>query len=1319
MSSNNRTLNRNLNRPNTIDLHSVATHLLYKVVLPLKFPPTSLSSSPSPHPSVFEWLAAQVIPVLTKVLPPPRWPMVMEDYETNDGYHYLLLDWQIPKYALPLVMLVLFQRFYGPLKAQNHFTETQILEVKKQLDSNELSLKKAQLKYDQEMKQIQSQLYTLREDLNVLSYLTDSDPMELNNLKLSIHGLESSKIQVEQVYLATKKKVEDQTQQLLCKLEQLETEGMISIDFHQLLCPMMPGSTPTSKLVWSINSNYSFSEPVLVKEKLFSNASDPRSGWNYCHLLEGPRYAPRSNMNFKLSAYLGYMFCLKSLMKPERPCAQEDSLSFTPPKSIQSFEIQRIFDESGLSPAIISSEVVLKEKVLEAIEYLNQYLIHVVEGKQVFGLVKFKDGRPSFDFKSDEDLKKEFAHLKVSYVINSNGNGNGNNSREVICLDDNDDDNNNNSDTHNRSRSRSRPKQKFQKQPFTSTTKTNTTSTKKISLIQQWLEHPDHNRFSCQKWAPWPISWPSSHIVFPEHALNTYVGYQESLENLAREFILCPKESLHLLLVMIYNNLCSCSDEHYQYLIKYLAHLLQHPFQKTGVFLMLFGASGIGKGVLMQCLGTVLGSMMYHNKSIDVSRKFNDEFHGKSLLFFDELVLNDESYNWLKTAVTEKSQRTEQKFRKAEDTQSFWNCVGASNQNELGKINMNATDRRFYFPECLKTKSQPHLELAKKVGELSELQSCQLRKAFCFFLLNVDISDFDPTKFPSSSTLGQTQLSSTANMVHHFFVHCLQTQTILPSPGYDFLKFVGSSTTTNTPLTTTKKKKTTTEFNNITFNPLMLVDPLMLEKWRTWCLNHYRNYYVDSSTWEFIQQEFMQQEFMHQQEVEFIQDKHLHFHSHNNDNNSHWMSKGGWLRIVPVEQLFYWFKSWCLSYLSSSSVSSASSSSTSSPSTKSKSISNTTKPSSWTLSEFKQAIREIVPSGSLRVKEILNTKKEFFYLPDLDTCYKYFEENYGFLLPKDSQWSSIREIKKQVPIVNMMLDCSDVLLVKLQQKSKSMAIIGEFGFQMIQKMEAIKDHQLNPQQVWDISNNDSNDDSSTSSDDSNVVTDEMLVMKVENSNLRKKNNDLEDQCRRLSTELTQLEAKVQEYDRLDERVKELESLWQKEQEETFVLQNVNDSLKRKLKEVEQELSVIEQQQVPHKQQKMTTTTTTTEVSILSSSTLSSSSSSSSSTQPISSPLSLSWFDSPVCSSSQSSNQSGSTTESMTPSPTSTTPNSIADTYAYAYGYATQEEKKMTTDNNNNDNDNSDFYGCDDLVKLSDLFESDSDEGEGADDNNSC
>ena len=71
----------------------------------------------------------------------------------------------------------------------------------------------------------------------------------------------------------------------------------------------------------------------VERENIFSNASDPRAGWKWCHLLDGPHAVPRSSLNQKMVAYLAYMFCLKLLIKPDRPCVEEeDSPSFNPPK---------------------------------------------------------------------------------------------------------------------------------------------------------------------------------------------------------------------------------------------------------------------------------------------------------------------------------------------------------------------------------------------------------------------------------------------------------------------------------------------------------------------------------------------------------------------------------------------------------------------------------------------------------------------------------------------------------------------------------------------------------------------------------------------------------------------------------------------------------------------------------------------------------------------------------------------------------------------------------------------------------------------------
>ena len=184
--------------------------------------------------------------------------------------------------------------------------------------------------------------------------------------------------------------------------------------------------------------------------------------------------------------------------------------------------------------------------------------------------------------------------------------------------------------------------------------------------------------------------------VSSKHVFNTFSGFRASklrsvlpeLENmLVRPF--CN----HLQDVIVGGNAA-----HAEYLLDYMAALVQRPHIKTQVMVLIFGGQGIGKGSLFDFLRKfVLGekwTQQVQNVDLDLFGQFSSR-ENTILLQIDEMDDARKHQSALKNLTTADMLRCEKKNVMKEMAKNYLNVVATT--NNLTTIPIEATDRRYAF----------------------------------------------------------------------------------------------------------------------------------------------------------------------------------------------------------------------------------------------------------------------------------------------------------------------------------------------------------------------------------------------------------------------------------------------------------------------------------------------------------------------------------------------------------------------------------------------------------------------------------------------
>lgn len=158
-----------------------------------------------------------------------------------------------------------------------------------------------------------------------------------------------------------------------------------------------------------------------------------------------------------------------------------------------------------------------------------------------------------------------------------------------------------------------------------------------------------------------------------------------------------PKEGdCSLYLNHIRDNICSKDEDLYNYLLDWMAQIIQEPENKIDKAIVLRGDQGTGKGVLVKFFGSLLGDAYHHTTSISplVSR-FNSELVNRLLTFADECTWGGKKSEGssLKVFISEDTMNFEHKGKDKVTLNNFSRLIIASNHEWV--VPVESGDRRY------------------------------------------------------------------------------------------------------------------------------------------------------------------------------------------------------------------------------------------------------------------------------------------------------------------------------------------------------------------------------------------------------------------------------------------------------------------------------------------------------------------------------------------------------------------------------------------------------------------------------------------------
>ena len=196
--------------------------------------------------------------------------------------------------------------------------------------------------------------------------------------------------------------------------------------------------------------------------------------------------------------------------------------------------------------------------------------------------------------------------------------------------------------------------------------------------------------------------------------------------------------------------ICGGNEEHFTYLLRWMARMVQHPAEAGEVAVVMRGGEGTGKGTLAKALMRVLGQhALTISNAKHLTGNFNAHLRDCVFLFADEAFYagDKQHVGVLKAIVTEEIIAVEAKYQNAVNVHNMLHLMMASNEEWVVPASLDA--RRFFVLEVTDERANDHAYFAA-IWRQMEAGGYE---AMLHDLLHHDLTGFNVRSFPVTEGL--------------------------------------------------------------------------------------------------------------------------------------------------------------------------------------------------------------------------------------------------------------------------------------------------------------------------------------------------------------------------------------------------------------------------------------------------------------------------------------------------------------------------------------------------------------------------------------
>lgn len=277
----------------------------------------------------------------------------------------------------------------------------------------------------------------------------------------------------------------------------------------------------------------------------------------------------------------------------------------------------------------------------------------------------------------------------------------------------------------------------------------NEAGVRQIPLGKWWFTHPKRRTYDTVKFAPGMQLSPEIYNLWRGFAVDAIPG------------------DCSLFLAHVRDNVCAGNEEHYEWLLNWLARMVQSPAEPGSTAIVMRGPQGIGKGVFVNAIGHLFGRhYMPVSDPKRITGNFNAHLRDCVLLFADEAFHTADrnaSNGALKALITEEFTSYEVKGKEASRGRNFVHIIMASNEDWV--VPADVDDRRFFVLDVGAERKEDFDYFRAIKAQLSDGGY----EALLHLLLTRDIGKFNHREAPKTRGLMDQKIATFAPEVEWWF----------------------------------------------------------------------------------------------------------------------------------------------------------------------------------------------------------------------------------------------------------------------------------------------------------------------------------------------------------------------------------------------------------------------------------------------------------------------------------------------------------------------------------------------------------------------
>ena len=310
---------------------------------------------------------------------------------------------------------------------------------------------------------------------------------------------------------------------------------------------------------------------------------------------------------------------------------------------------------------------------------------------------------------------------------------------------------------------------------------------KSIPILKLWISSINRKEYRKIIFEP---------MINDEINLNLFLGFNFcKIEN-----FIVKQEKLKYIFIHIKEILCNDETNVFNFLINWLAHIIQYPNKRMGIAVVCKSLQGVGKNIFFE---NFFGEMIIGKKhSICVADpsqivgKFNGSVENKVFTVVNELKAESDMIkmsNLLKSLITDKTQKIEKKGIDAITVNNYNNFVLLTNNHHV--VNVETDDRRYL---CLSASSKYKGNDKYFKNLIEHMLTDDVANEFFQYLMNINLTNWNYREIPLTKYKKELMKYS-INPVMKWFNDFLQNQndndiSIRKNELYDLYKETAENT---------------------------------------------------------------------------------------------------------------------------------------------------------------------------------------------------------------------------------------------------------------------------------------------------------------------------------------------------------------------------------------------------------------------------------------------------------------------------------------------------------------------------------------------